>query len=755
MIDPAQPDFSNTPASSLRPDYSYVPGQPVDVPVVSIVTPFYNTGEVFFETARSVLKQSFQQWEWLIVNDGSDQHESLDILDRFRKMDPRIIVLDLPENQGPSRARNLGFTFVRGMYVLQLDSDDLLEPTAAEKWLWFLEGFSEYAFVKGYSVGFGAKEYLWNHGFHDGAGFLKENLADQTALLRKFVIDLIGGYDEENRNGLEDWDFWLKCAAHGYWGHTIPEYLSWYRRRENHQDRWANWADETLKEKVQATFRQRYAHLWQGGFPSIRPKWHTPYEPVSSQIPFSNPLDKTRHRLLMVLPWLSIGGADKFNLDLLDQLIRNGWEVTIVTTAPGDHSWESEFYRFTPDIFVLSRFLRMVDYPRFLQYLIRSRGYDVVMISNSELGYLLLPYLRAHCPGPVYLDYCHMEEDYWKNGGHPRKAVVYQDMLDLNITASRHLKDWMVKNGANPEKIQVCYINVDTNIWLPDISQRELLRKQFKIPETMPVILFAGRLVEQKRPLLLVKILARLAQTGLEFMAVIIGDGPLRQEVQDNIHGHPHLSSKIYLPGFLPNEQIRHWMQAADIFLLPSEQEGIALTIYEAFACGIPVVSADVGGQAELVTPDCGILIGHSNEQQELEAYASAISMLLQDVELSQSMGCAARERVISLFGIEDMAKNMLALFVEAETRKSEHPVERISPAAGNVAAQEAIESMRLFYLAEELWMNKDRVQLPPGKLSLYLRIRSWLLPAYTRLGGGNIPLLSKLKNILKKYLAE
>jgi cellulose synthase/poly-beta-1,6-N-acetylglucosamine synthase-like glycosyltransferase len=185
MIDPQNPDYANTPASAKRPLFGYRPSDIHSPPAITIVTSFYNTGPLFYETARSVLGQSFQQWEWLIVNDGSTDPASLSILDEYRQNDPRVCVLDHPSNRGLSAARNTGFDAARTQYVVQLDSDDLLEPTAVEKWLWFLHSYPEYAFVKGYSVGFGAQEYLWQGGFHLGQAFLKENLVDPASMIRR------------------------------------------------------------------------------------------------------------------------------------------------------------------------------------------------------------------------------------------------------------------------------------------------------------------------------------------------------------------------------------------------------------------------------------------------------------------------------------------------------------------------------------------------------------------------------------------
>ena len=392
MIDPHKPDYANTPASDRRPAYGYAPADPAAPPAASIVTPFYNTGTIFHETARSVFRQSFQQWEWLIVNDGSTRPEALTVLDEYRRLDdPRIRVIDLPTNQGPSAARNRAFREARASYVVQLDSDNLLEPTAMEKWLWFLESHPEYAFVKGYSVGFDAREYLWQQGFHNNEVFLESNLVDITGALRRSVHQAVGGYDETIRGGLEDWDFWLHCASQGYWGTTLPEYLDWYRRRANHNERWETWDGGTREAAFRDTLRRRYPQLWQGRFPAPHTAPPTPYETVSDDLPWPNRLAKHKPRLLLIAPWLTMGGSDKFNLDLLTQLGPRGWEVTIATTLGGEQPWAVQFARYTPDIFLLDRFLRPADYPRFLRALIHSRGVDAVLISHSEFGYQLLP----------------------------------------------------------------------------------------------------------------------------------------------------------------------------------------------------------------------------------------------------------------------------------------------------------------------------------------------------------------------------
>ena len=94
-----------------------------------------------------MLAQSLQQQEWLIVNDGSTVPEALEVLDHYRSLDPRIRVIDLPRNMGTSAAKNWAIREARTDLIVLLDSDDMLEPTAAEKWFWFLETHPEQSFA--------------------------------------------------------------------------------------------------------------------------------------------------------------------------------------------------------------------------------------------------------------------------------------------------------------------------------------------------------------------------------------------------------------------------------------------------------------------------------------------------------------------------------------------------------------------------------------------------------------------------------
>jgi glycosyltransferase involved in cell wall biosynthesis len=270
--------------------------------------------------------------------------------------------------------------------------------------------------------------------------------------------------------------------------------------------------------------------------------------------------------VLLLLPWLSLGGADAWNMQIAQGLGANGWEVSIATTLDSSDAWASRFARATPDIFMLHRFLDLRDYPRFLRYLIQSRDVDVVINSHSEIGYRLLPYLRAHAPQTAFVDYCHIEEAGWGNGGYPRFGVEYQSLLDSNIVSSDHLAAWMKSRCDAPDRVTVVRTNVDADEWRPDPALRKRVRDGLGVPESTTVILYAARICEQKQPLVFADVMAGLADAGEDVVALVAGDGPDLHRLRRRFHRSAAKGAVRFL-GAVEPERMQGLYNAADIHL--------------------------------------------------------------------------------------------------------------------------------------------------------------------------------------------
>ena len=126
-------DFGREPGKKVLKRSLVVDG----CPLVSIITPFYNSGKYFEQTYNSVMNQTFPWFEWIIVDDGSTQKESLDLLENLSRQDSRIKVYH-KENGGVAAARNDGILKSTTEIIVPLDSDDLLVPTFLEVTYWAL-----------------------------------------------------------------------------------------------------------------------------------------------------------------------------------------------------------------------------------------------------------------------------------------------------------------------------------------------------------------------------------------------------------------------------------------------------------------------------------------------------------------------------------------------------------------------------------------------------------------------------------------
>ncbi len=613
---------------------------------MSVVTPFFNGDAAFEETAVSVFRQTLRQWEWIIVNDGSTDPKSLETLDRYRGIDPRVTVID-QDNRGPGAARNTGFSAAAADYVMQLDDDDQLEPTALEKLYWFLETNPGFAFAKGYTIGFGAETYIWPNGFHAGDAFLEQNHADVLVMIRRAVALAVGGYDEDNREGLEDWDFWLKLAAAGHWGGTIHEPLGWYRRRGSHTETWSNWDDGPNEQKFKHRLRKRYPELWRSGVPDPIGRESGPHHGFPDAYVDLNRLESTKRTALLIVPWLEVGGADRVNRQIVDGLISSEWDVTIVTTLPAANAWEDEFKQLTPDVFVLDRFLEIDDRPWFVDYLIESRSPDIVLVSNSWFGYDLLPFIRTRHADLPLVDLTHAEEE-WNDGGFPGLSNRYERYLDLRITGSRHVRDWMVERGGRGD-IAVWYTGVEVSRFEDAANTERDLCAESGLGPADIVILFVGRLADEKQPEVVVRVVDHLGSRGIHASAVLVGKGPNLETLKAETAARG-LESQVRFETDAPDDRLVAWMSEADVFLLTSLREGIAVTIYEAMVSGLPVIATDVGGQGELVTDSTGYLLQDPAGHDLVPRIADTIAELVSDPTLGVRLGEAGRARIYEQF---------------------------------------------------------------------------------------------------------
>jgi len=196
------------------------------IPKVSVIIPCYNHGAFIDEALDSVLQQSFNDFEIIIINDGSTDPFTISHLRSIDK--PQITVLHT-DNQGLAAARNNGIQAARGEYILPLDADDRIGEIYLEKAVSILDQNSSIGIVYCRAQLFGAWNAEWNLPEYSLDEMLINNIIFCTAFFRKADWEEVGGFDPVMVYGWEDYDFWLALIEKGREVHRIPEILFYYR----------------------------------------------------------------------------------------------------------------------------------------------------------------------------------------------------------------------------------------------------------------------------------------------------------------------------------------------------------------------------------------------------------------------------------------------------------------------------------------------------------------------------------------------
>ncbi|MDE5084823.1 MAG: glycosyltransferase [Trichodesmium sp. St18_bin1] len=183
--------------------------------IISVIIPAYNAEKTIRETIESVIKQTFSDWELIVVNDGS-QDRTVEVVSQIK--DPRIKLFSIP-HAGVSASRNRGFDNSVGQFIAFLDADDLWKPEKLESQLNALQSHSEAAVA-----------YSWTDYIDESGSFLKQgrrvifhgdvypkllvsNFLENGSnpLIKREAINEVGGFDE-SRKRAEDWEMYLRLG---------------------------------------------------------------------------------------------------------------------------------------------------------------------------------------------------------------------------------------------------------------------------------------------------------------------------------------------------------------------------------------------------------------------------------------------------------------------------------------------------------------------------------------------------------------
>lgn len=689
-------DFSKEPGIKLLNNRKY---EDEKEPIISVIIPFYNDKKYIEQSINCILNQTFPYYEILIIDDGSKDEESLKKLEEVSKIDKRIRVFH-KSNEGLAATRDYGATKSSKTckYLMFIDSDDLLEPTFMECAYWTLETNKDASWAYSDSVGFESYTYTWNKWF-DSEKMKKVNELLAIAMVRKSDFNRVNGYGLREKAVNEDWNFWLKLLGHDRYPVHMSFYGMWYRRKETGELKNALKNQKRTLEIIEGTASKITKRVNAIQYP----KYDYNYDLLSDKIDIITPkcVDNNKINILMILPWMITGGADRFVLDLVSNLDKNKFEITILTTEPNKNVLRQQFEE-NATIYDLTSFLSQKYWLSFINYIIEKNNINLIFNTNSKFGYSILPYLKNKNPNIPIIDYIHMEEWYNRNGGYSRYSTMMKSVIDKTLTCNENSKRILKEHfGRNSEEIETVYIGVDEEKFNPSkFNKNELLEKYGLQNEKRYILSYICRISEQKRPILLLEIVKKLKEKRNDFLVLVVGNGNLLEKMKKKASEMEILENIKFLGNIEKTEEI---YALSDATINCSIKEGLALTSYESLSMGVPVISANVGGQKELITEDVGIVVtcmqdektiySEDYDSNEINDYVVGIENVLNNLEKYKE-NC--RNRILDKFTSKNMINKMTKIFENTYKNPNDEKIKNGKALSENINLTKELITMNM-----------------------------------------------------------
>lgn len=674
-------------------------------PNITIITPYYNAGKTLLQTVNSVLSQTYPYFEWIIVDDGSKDKKSLQALEKIETMDDRIKVFH-KENAGPSQARDFGISKAskNSKYIYFLDADDMIDQTMVECLYFALEFHPDASFAYTTMVNFGDAEFIWNK-YLTVEQEKKENLICISSMVRKSDLIEVGCFGIKEKSMYEDWNLWLKLIAANKKPLRINAPLFWYRISNSGELSRAKDNHEAAMKYVNETASTINSNVEIIQFPRFNSEDFEEVDLDNILYPQYKKNDKTN--LLFLLPWMVIGGADLFNLDILKRIDRKKYNVIVATMLPSNNDLRQEFEKYTDALYDLSSFMDRNKYPIFVEYLIKSRNIDLIFLSNCSYAYAMLPMIKNKFPNLSIIDYVHSIDPKAKRGGFGGYSRDFDKFIDMTYTCNNFTKNQLI-NDYQKENVETLYIGTDHEKFNPKKFDSKNLKNKFNIPENKIVITYLARFSEEKRPELFVDIAKELLKNNKDLYFVMAGSGDLYDIVKGKILNNG-LNKKILLTGATNNPEEIYAI--SDITVNCSRLEGLALTSFESLSMGVPVVSANVGGQSELIDNTVGRIVPfdqNTNEQDEAMLYVSAINEVISNLNQLKKN---ARKKITDTFNLNLTVKKFEKIVDHILKEKN---------VVSNINNDSLIYSLYLYFLYEDYKWLCDQYCINNYGVSVY-----------------------------------
>ncbi len=273
-------------------------------------------------------------------------------------------------------------------------------------------------------------------------------------------------------------------------------------------------------------------------------------------------------------------------------------------------------------------------------------GIPMVIVNDSLLG------IEGYSLGSLMLDF--LSKAYTLSAGkrileaYDRVVLLYSKLakqaIGLGISES---KIATIPNGIDIAEVSRFKEEIDVS----------RTRQKYGIKDDEHVILFVGRLVSIKRIHLIISTVIELAKQGYKVRALIVGDGPLRHQLE---HSALPASEKVIFTGALQGREKYECYMLADLFMLPSRSEGLPTVLLESSAMGVPAVATNVNGIPDIVVHG---QTGFLSDKSDFQSYEKYVKTLIENEDLAKEMGRKARAHVESNFSWSTIADKYAEIY--------------------------------------------------------------------------------------------
>ena len=304
-------------------------------------------------------------------------------------------------------------------------------------------------------------------------------------------------------------------------------------------------------------------------------------------------------------------------------------------------------------VFHIDYLFRIKNDARSITKILKDQNIDLLYMNNQPSSNLE-GIIAAQEAGIRSLLHSRIETDL-----NPFEVNAVNRSLTKMICVSEGVRKNFIDHGVESSKCTVIHNGIDSRT-TPAVSA-EKIRHGLKIKDNEILIGSAGSLIKRKRFNDLIEVVSRLIRSrpSLQIKCLILGDGPEKENLQKMID-RSGLNGNIILGGFKPDAI--SYINAMDIFVLPSEREGLPRVILEAMLMKKPVIASCIPGPSELIINErTGFLFQPGNVG---ELYGR-ISSLLSSAVLREGMGESGRKRVVDHFSIEQYVDEVSSILAE------------------------------------------------------------------------------------------